>query len=69
MYIRRCAGKGQRQRKAAVLDIHTNLYYDMDFRIVRLKIAENSYEYIITNLDRKTFPPENQSAVSHAMRN
>lgn len=58
MYIRRCAGKGQRQRKAAVLDIHTNLYYDMDFRVVRLKIAENSYECIITNLDRNTFPPE-----------
>ena len=52
------------------LGLHTNLYYDMDFRVVRLKIAENSYECIITNLDRNTFPPEkNQSAVSHAMGN
>ena len=47
------------------LDLHTNLYYDMDFRVVRLKIAENSYECIITNLDRNTFPPEKIKALYH----
>ena len=47
------------------LDLHTNLYYDMDFRVVRLKIAENSYECIIINLDRNTFPPEKIKALYH----
>ena len=47
------------------LDLHTNLYYDMDFRVVRLKIAENSYECIITNLDRNTFPPEKIKVLYH----
>ena len=47
------------------LDLHTNLYYDMDFRVVRLKIAENSYECISTNLDRNTFPPEKIKALYH----
>ena len=47
------------------LDLHTNLYYDMNFRVVRLKIAKNSYECIITNLDRNTFPPEKIKALYH----
>ena len=37
----------------------------MDFRAVRLKIAENSYECIITNPDRNTFPPEKIKALYH----
>ena len=40
------------------LDLHTNLFYDMDFRVVRLKISDDSYECIMTNLDRENFPPE-----------
>ena len=47
------------------LDLHTNLYYDMDFRVVRLKISENSYECIITNLDRNTFPLEKIKTLYH----
>lgn len=39
------------------LDLHTRLFYDMDFRILRLKITDDLYECIITNLDRKSFPP------------
>ena len=33
-------------------------YYDFKCRIVRFKIANDSYECIITNLDRDDFPPE-----------
>ena len=47
------------------LDLHTNLYYDMDFRAVRLKISDDSYECIITNLDRKAFPPEKIKELYH----
>ena len=47
------------------LDLHTNLFYDMDFRVVRLKISEDSYECIITNLDRETFPLEKTKALYH----
>lgn len=31
--------------------------YPLSFRIVRFKITENSYELVITNLDRFRFPP------------
>ena len=47
------------------LDLHTNLFYDMDFRVVRLKISEDSYECIITNLDRESFPPEKIKELYH----
>lgn len=47
------------------LDLHTNLFYDMDFRVVRLKISDDSYECIITNLDREAFPPEKIKELYH----
>ena len=47
------------------LDLHTNLFYDMNFRVVRFKLSEDSYEYIITNLDRETFPPEKIKELYH----
>ena len=47
------------------LDLHTNLFYDMNFRVVRLKISEDSYECIITNLDRESFPPEKVKKLYH----
>lgn len=31
--------------------------YNLKFRIVRFKISEDSYEVILTNLDKETFPP------------
>lgn len=31
-------------------------FYNMSFRVVRVKIAENSYETLITNLDKFKFP-------------
>jgi hypothetical protein len=39
------------------LDLHTNMFYPISFRIVRFKITEDSYETIITNLDASDFPP------------
>jgi hypothetical protein len=40
------------------LDLHTNKFYPMSFRVVRFKITDDSYETIITNLDCPEFPPE-----------
>ena len=47
------------------LDLHTILFYDMDFRVVRLKTSDDSYECIITNLDRNTFPPKKIKELYH----
>jgi hypothetical protein len=40
------------------LDLHTNKFYPISFRVVRFKIADDSYETIITNLDSSDFPPQ-----------
>lgn len=40
------------------LDLHTNKTYPIAFRIARFKIAEDSYETVITNLNQSNFPPE-----------
>lgn len=39
--------------------------YPMVFRIVRLKISENSYETIITNLEKSLFPSEKLKELYH----
>jgi hypothetical protein len=39
------------------LDMHTNTFYPLSFRVVRFKISEDSYETIITNLESEEFPP------------
>lgn len=36
----------------------TGTFYPMRFRIVRFQITEGTYETVMTNLDRKKFPPE-----------
>lgn len=33
-------------------------FYELDFRIIRFPISEGSYETIVTNLNRKEYPPE-----------
>lgn len=33
------------------------VFYKLPFRIVRFKIADNSYETVVTNLDEDNFPP------------
>lgn len=47
------------------LDLHTNRFYEMNMRIVRFPISENSYECIITNLPRESFPAEAIKALYH----
>jgi len=44
------------------LDEH-NKFYPMSFRVVRFKIANASYETIITNLDSSEFPPQEIKAL------
>lgn len=39
------------------LDLHINKFYSICFRIVRFKIADDSYETVITNLNQADFPP------------
>ena len=39
------------------LDLHTNKFYPISLRIVRFKIADNSYETVITNLNQADFLP------------
>ena len=40
------------------LDLHTNKFYPISFRIVRCKIADDLYETVITNLDQADFSPD-----------
>ena len=47
------------------LDLHKNSFYPITFRIVRFKISENSYECIITNLDKEEFSAERIKELYH----
>ena len=49
------------------LDSHTNKFYPMNFRVVRIKIADDSYETLITNLGADTFS-SNELKKLYAMR-
>ena len=40
------------------LDLHINKFYDLQMRIVRFPISENTYESIITNLPAEEFSAE-----------
>jgi hypothetical protein len=40
------------------LDLHSNKFYPITFRVVRFKISDETYETIITNLEPKEFPSE-----------
>jgi FOG: Transposase and inactivated derivatives len=40
------------------LDLAINNFYPLDFRVVRFPISDNTYECIITNLPKETFPME-----------
>ncbi len=40
------------------VDLDGTPFYPIDFRIVRFKITEDTYECIITNLPEEEFPPE-----------
>ena len=40
------------------MDLNEAPDYPINFRIVRFQITDNSYETVVTNLDRVSFPPE-----------
>lgn len=40
------------------LDLQTNTFYPICFRVVRFRISDDSYETIITNLEQSEFPPQ-----------
>jgi hypothetical protein len=40
------------------LDLHTNKFYPISFRVVRFKLENGSYETVITNLAESGFPPD-----------
>jgi hypothetical protein len=40
------------------LDLHENKFYPMTLRVVRFRISDNTYETVVTNLDRSLFPPD-----------
>jgi len=39
------------------LDLYANKFYPISLRIVRFKIADDSYETVITNLNQSDFSP------------
>jgi len=49
------------------LELRTEKLYPMSFRVVRFKIADDSYETVISNLDATDFPPDELKKL-YAMR-
>lgn len=47
------------------LDLHTNKFYPITFRVIRFKITDDTYETIITNLNSEKFPPEKIKELYH----
>jgi hypothetical protein len=47
------------------LDLHHCTLYPISFRIVRIRITDDTYETIITNLDRGTFPASEMKKLYH----
>lgn len=47
------------------LDLHTKLFYSMQFRIVRFQIAPGVYEAVATNLPTAQFPPDEIKKLYH----
>jgi len=45
------------------LDLHDNKFYPISFRIVRIKLSNDSFETLITNLDSSAFPLEKMKAL------
>lgn len=50
------------------LDLVKNKFYPISFRIVRFKISEDTYECIITNLDREKFSAKVLKELYHMRR-
>ena len=37
-------------------DLHDRLFYDLTFRVVCVRLSDNSFEYLVTNLPEGEFP-------------
>ena len=46
-------------------DLEYQLYYPLDFRVVSVEISSGVWEYLITNLDRDSFPPAKLKKMYH----
>lgn len=47
------------------VDLHTNPFYPMTFRVVRFKITEDTYETVITNLSEEEFTAQELKELYH----
>lgn len=47
------------------LELKSPKFYDMSFRVVRFKIADNTYETVVTNLDSSEFSPSDLKELYH----
>lgn len=41
-----------------IQQLSPDIFYPITFRVVRFKISDNSYKTVVTNLDAKSFPPD-----------
>ena len=46
-------------------DLEYQLYYPLDFRVVSVEVSPGIWEYLITNLDRDSFPPSRLKKLYH----
>ena len=46
-------------------DLEYQLYYPLDFRVVSVEVSPGIREYLITNLDRDSFPPSRLKKLYH----
>lgn len=46
-------------------DLHHCLYYDLSFRIVCVRLSDDSYEYLVTNLPENEFSPAALKEIYH----
>lgn len=46
-------------------DLHHVLYYPMTIRVVCVEVLSGQFEYLVTNLDAATFPPDRLKALYH----
>ena len=47
------------------LDLHKNKFYPISFRVLRIKVSDNTYQTFITNLSLFEFSPEKIKALYH----
>ena len=46
-------------------DLERDLYYPLDFRVVSVEVSPGLWEYLITNLERDSFPPARLKTLYH----